>query len=327
VAELGAADWPPLRDRRRVRDALACPHGLFAPGGSPGRPCRLRRLCPFCHAERVALAYENVLRAARRHPGLGLLLLRRDAPPLKGERGRVRTARCSLAAGAGGAFGGDAGLLKNLDFVLAAPAATPHGIARAVARLFRYDARLLHDPAAEVSGRLLRARGRRSSAVTGVFISPRSATHLRAGLDPAVAPRRAPRLPWHAAAEEEALVAGSGDDFDHAAFVEAAVRARLGPQTATLSWGGRQELTMAGLFRRREPTLRPLLRAWRRGAARVAFATGSRYWVLRDGWAGACADGETVMGVRLRGRHYTLGFLGQWLAERARRPADRLAGA
>src|SRR5262245_46048016 len=103
VHQLARAGYPPLQRRGALLRALTCPHALFAPDprAKNNHPCHLERICPFCHALRAALTFENVWRAVERHPEVELYFCfhgKQLPARLRGECGRITRGRSALVA-------------------------------------------------------------------------------------------------------------------------------------------------------------------------------------------------------------------------------------
>jgi hypothetical protein len=219
--------------RKRWERALNCPGYLLGDRDARGVSCDLHRLCPYCHAEKAALAYDNAMSArlefARKWKRPTAWYLTRLLEPLPGQVGKLVGTSDDL-------HHNPRRVAYPLSLVLVADGIQPDrawavpetdvGLARAVSRMFAYPPWLLTGPADAVARYLDKAAESRQQ-VTGCLRMPSSARSLAARRHNAfLPPRKAFIRPDASCATLEALK-GTLRDYDH--VTEVRLRLKLAP--------------------------------------------------------------------------------------------------
>lgn len=293
VEDLVQIGYPPVQRQQAAAKAKLCPHKLFGPDNRDGVPCCFDRICPFCWGLRVALTFENVLRALERRPDCQLWFVKSERPKVRRraeEIGRIQHGKRFLLAL-------QAPTSSRRSSSSWAISRDPFSIAQAVAWLFPYPEQALLGPVDELVKSLAERQGVHESSTTGIFRSASSVRQISQCRRNLIAPVLRveedyldPR--FH---EAEPLLAAVDESFDHLGFVMPLVKKQLGGLRFRLTWGGRLEVVRESVLLGRPAVFaRPLAKVYRRQATDgvLCCLPGAGYFVFRPA---RLVPRETVM--------------------------------
>jgi hypothetical protein len=296
--ELSAAGYPPLKRRHELGHALACPHKLLAHDGrEAGHGCHHDAVCPFCWAERTALAFVNARRARERNPGCLFLLARlADLAEVRARPGVVGTwpgstpdrVLVAVDSGSRRALPDDVEDWKAWPWGSWTEWPVPDdslGLARAVAWLRPYPVEALLGPADDLLGGYERGGGRHRPRPDGVFRHRANARHLSGCEERLIAPAvKGDPLADGLFHRAERLASSLPETWDHRGFILRHLGRRLEGPLSRLAWVGELPWgpkTVVSLFSAPSRAWGPHLAALKRHEGALCRMPGQGYFVLR----------------------------------------------